>query len=139
MSMTDARLGDRGRRAKAESRERRISSRLPLSLEVGVKETPHCTQRATLIDISAVGCRLHTGFALKPNLKTAVLVSGFEPMRATVVWYQNGDAGLRFVKRLHPSVVGHLVSQSASPRSLEVSILRSFFGEEAEGQAAPGR
>jgi len=124
---------ERGRR-KVERSDRRASSRLQLSLDVGVKETPLCTQRVRLIDISAVGCRLHTGFLLKPNLRTAVIVNGFEPIRATVVWYRNGDAGLRFAKRLHPSVVGHLVNRSDSPRSLETSILRSFLGEDSAGE-----
>jgi hypothetical protein len=131
--MTGSGQGDRGRR-KVEPRDRRMASRLQVSLEVGVKETPLCIQRVTLVDISTIGCRLHTGFALKPNLRTAVIVNGFEPMRATVVWYRSGDAGLHFVKRLHPSVVSYLVSQSASQRSLEACILRSFLGEEPAGE-----
>lgn len=116
-------------RERSAPRDRRSAARLPLIVEVGVKETRFCVQRAALIDISASGCRLHTGFPYKIGQDTAVIIPGFRPFPAQIVWSGEGDIGLRFAKSLHPSVVAHILGKSIPVESLSLCILRSFFGK----------
>ena len=88
--------------------DRRTALRWSVDLVVKFREHKSCTLPVKLIDVSVTGCRLQTGFRLKSKEDAMIVLPGFEPLVARIVWNHDGQTGLRFVVPLHRAVVEHI-------------------------------
>jgi len=64
-----------------------------------------------LQDISAGGFQIFHTESMQPNDHVVTRLPGLEPIGATVAWAEEGRAGLRFDRALHPAVFELLLTR----------------------------
>lgn len=63
-------------------------------------------------DVSTEGIRMSVIHSLKVGDRLFVTLPGIESMEAEVAWEKEFELGCRFIKPLHPAVLGMLVGHS---------------------------
>jgi len=103
--------------------------RWPVDLPARIQEQRSCAFDIRVLDLSLTGCRLWAGFRLRPLARAKLIVDGFAPFGATIMWSEHWFAALRFDQPLHLSVLRHLVA--CHPPGLEEPIIPRSGGESA--------
>lgn len=88
--------------------DRRTALRWSVDLIVKFREHKSCILPVKLLDVSITGCRLETGFKLKSKEDAIIVIPGFEPLVARIVWNRDKQTGLRFVVPLHRAIAEHI-------------------------------
>ncbi|HET9511022.1 MAG TPA: PilZ domain-containing protein [Sphingomonas sp.] len=92
--------------------------RWPVKIAAELFEAGTCWLPVTVLDLSADGCRMHTGFRVRPGRSARLRVPGLAAIAATIEWSEDWHAGLRFAQAIHPSVLYHLASHYRAPREV---------------------
>lgn len=92
--------------------DRRRNARLVVDLDGDVRGSGHRGRGVRVLDVSVIGCRI-VGGAFRVGDRVYVRVWRIGPLLATVAWAQDGEAGLRFDRGLHPSVLDHVAKLGA--------------------------
>jgi len=76
---------------------------------------PAAPNSATILDISAEGCRIKiaNGVLVTGSTVLLELMQGFHAI-GTVVWKKNDEAGVKFEEGIHPSLVDHVSNHWAA-------------------------
>ena len=87
--------------------ERRFSERISMHLS-GLARVAGRSERVTISDLSAEGCRLVTSHGFVEVGDSVALKFTEIRIRGDVVWQCGREVGLQFHSRLHPAIVAHL-------------------------------
>jgi len=90
--------------------------RWPVKILAELQEAGSCWLPVTVLDLSADGCRMHTGFHVRPDRTARLRIPGFAAIAATIDWSEDWHAGLRFDQPIHPSVIHHLAAHYRAVR-----------------------
>lgn len=63
-------------------------------------------------DISESGCQIRACAELEEGSRITLAIPSFTSFEAEVMWAEDDAMGLRFIKRLHPMILGRLLEQS---------------------------
>jgi hypothetical protein len=87
----------------------RRRERVPLQVEVQLRRSGQRHYRVSVQDVSIEGCRLE--FIERPRLDETVWVKfdQLDSIEANVCWVTGHDAGVEFVRPIHPAVFDALV------------------------------
>ena len=80
-------------------------------------------------DLSTDGFMIHCPLDLEPGAGVWLKLTGFAPMKAEIVWAQDGKAGCRFALPLYPAVLELIIASQARPRA------KRLFTPPVPGQA----
>lgn len=108
------RLHSIGKRWGANQVEVRSLERLEANRVVSCR-VPAAPNSATILDITAEGCRIKiaNGVLVAGGTILLELMQGFHAI-GTVVWKKNDEAGVKFERGIHPSLVDHVSDHWAS-------------------------
>ncbi|WP_294293475.1 PilZ domain-containing protein [uncultured Sphingomonas sp.] len=90
--------------------------RWPVEIAAELHEAGSCWLPVKVLDLSADGCRMHTGFHVRPGRTARLRIPGFAAFAATIEWDEDWHAGLRFDQPIHPSVIYHLAARYRATR-----------------------
>lgn len=91
--------------------------RWPVEIAAEMFEAGSCWLPVTVLDLSAAGCRMHTGFRVRPGRAAKLRLPGFAAVATTIEWSEDWHVGLRFTHPIHPSVLYHLAARYRAKRS----------------------
>ena len=89
----------------------RGSERKSLEAEIIVRRVGQTNYRLSVRDLSPSGCRINLVDRPRVGEPMMVKFDGLETMEAEVCWVEDYDAGLRFVREIHPAVFGLLLAR----------------------------
>ena len=89
----------------------RKSARVELRADVELRRAGHNNYRVHLYDMSPHGCKVE--FVTRPKLDETVWVKidGLESLEALVCWVNGFEAGVEFVRPIHPAVFDFLINR----------------------------
>lgn len=85
-------------------RKGRSSTRHRAATTAGLKAFRGPAERVRVVNISTDGCGFEARWPFQTNMMVLLKLPGLETWPATVIWYEQGRGGLRFVRKLHPKV-----------------------------------
>ncbi|MES3152021.1 PilZ domain-containing protein [Sphingomonas faeni] len=94
------------------STDDRTLNRYVTEIPVALREGSSCYYKVSTVDISCCGCRLHLGYTATAGQVVTLYFAGFAPVRATIIWSADRQAGVKFVNAFHLSVLRHLIAAS---------------------------
>lgn len=90
--------------------------RWPVEIPAMVQEGQICALDVTVVHLSVTGCRFWAGYRLTPGRHAKLIIAGFAPIKAKVMWSEKWFAALHFDAYLHASVVDHLRARYPAER-----------------------
>ncbi len=99
--------GDDGRRS-----ERRL-----VNMAADLEDPGSRRADVEVADLSKHGFMIRCAIALEPKAIVWLKLAGFEPMKAEVIWMEDGKAGCRFCTPLYPAILD-LIIQSQPAREI---------------------
>lgn len=103
----------------SEHRERK-AERSPTEIPAGVRERGRSGLDIEVVDFSTHGCRIEYRGVLIIGAHAWLNLPDLESWHARVAWMSEGQAGLDFVKPLHPAVARRVIAEgSASPDAVD--------------------
>jgi len=69
-----------------------------------VRQLKQPSEMIHVVDISPVGCGFRSRWPFFAGARVWLGLPGLESWPATVVWYEDGNGGMRFERPLHPLV-----------------------------------
>ena len=94
--------------------EGRRALRRPLQLEAVLRNCSQGRFTAVICDISEYGCALRRTRPISVGSYLTLTIPSFMSLGGVTVWTDADHIGVRFIERLHVSVVDHLVTLHAS-------------------------
>jgi hypothetical protein len=90
----------------------RSTDRKPVKAEVLLRRTSHSGYRVRAFDLSPLGCRCE--FIERPRIGERLWVKfdGLEALESEVRWIREADAGVIFVRPIHPAVFDMVLQRS---------------------------
>ncbi len=88
----------------------RAAPRRTVSLPAHLRDAEQSRFDLEMTDVSAVGFRATTPFALEPEAAVWLTLPGLAPIEAKVTRRQAGQYACVFTRPLHPRVLEHLVA-----------------------------
>lgn len=113
--------------------ERRLDKRHRIRVTGGIRPVRGRMIPVEVTDLSATGCRIDTDL-FRPGEMVWIAVPPLAPMMAWIQWRRGGQAGLRFERALHRSVLAHLVQRHRPPGGSRDDRLRPVPAPVAAGQ-----
>lgn len=99
---------------KSDFTERRRQGRAPLRLPVSLRERGRTALPASVLDFSALGCRVE-GLITGPGQEQVwIKLPGLESLAAYRMWSAGALAGLAFERPLHPAVAARFMPAAGS-------------------------
>ena len=89
----------------------RGKERKPLVAEIVVRRVGQANYRLGVRDLSPSGCMINVVDRPRVGEPMMVKFDGLETLEAEVCWVKDYDAGLRFVREIHPAVFGLLLAR----------------------------
>jgi hypothetical protein len=94
--------------------ERRGAARHPVYLEALYRGRGQSAAPVTVLDLSALGCRIEGLYSLPEGSCGWLKLDGLEAIYLRVTWARDTFAGMQFETRLHERVLERLVASSAA-------------------------
>lgn len=99
---------------KSDFTERRRQGRAPLRLAVSLRERGRSSLPASVLDFSALGCRVEGLIASPGQEQVWIKLPGLESLMAQRMWSAGSLAGLAFDAPLHPAVAARFMPAAGS-------------------------
>ena len=93
----------------------RGAERRVVNLAADLREEGSQLADVEIADLSTDGFSIRCPLDLEPGALVWLKLSGFAPMRAEVIWAQDGKAGCRFGTPLYPAILDQIVAGQAKP------------------------
>jgi hypothetical protein len=92
-------------------RERRRARRFPSMIRGVLRHFKRGAEFIELVDISTDGCSFASRWPFEVGGRVFLGLPGLEPWMGTIVWYEEGQGGIRFDRPLHPGVAQRFAAQ----------------------------
>ena len=99
---------------KSDFTERRRQGRAPLRLAVSLRERGRSALPASVLDFSALGCRIDGLITGLGQEQVWIKLPGLESLTAQRMWSAGPQAGLAFEQPLHPAVAARFMPAPGS-------------------------
>ena len=93
----------------------RGAERRVVNLAADLREEGSQLADVEVADLSTDGFMMHCPLDLAPGALVWLKLSGFAPMKAEIVWAQDGKAGCRFSTPLYPAILDQIIAGQAKP------------------------
>ena len=100
--------------ARVETAEDRVSPRLPVEMDAGLRQRGAHGVAIQIVDLSTHGFRAATHLDLAEGADVWLRLPGLEACQAKVVWVKGYVIGCAFARPLHPAVLEMIVGKSAA-------------------------
>ena len=97
--------------------ERRV-----VNLAADLREEGSQVADVEVADLSTDGFMMHCALDLPPGTLVWLQLSGVPPMKAELIWAQDGKAGCRFSTPLYPAILEQIIASQVKPG------IRRLFG-----------
>ncbi len=87
-----------------ENHENRGAPRRRANQMASLRQRKAPPEMIQVLDISPAGCGFRSRWPFLAGTRVWLSLPGLETWAATIVWYDNGNGGLRFDNPLHPLV-----------------------------------
>jgi len=95
------------------SSERRRVERFPSMIRGVLRHFKRGAEFVDLVDISTEGCGFTSRWPFEVGARVFLGLPNLEPWMGTIVWYEEGQGGVRFDRPLHPAVAQRFAAQIA--------------------------
>lgn len=99
-----------------EFHERR-AERFTTDIAAGVRERGRSRIDIEVVDLSTHGCRIEYKGMLVVGAQAWLTLPGLEGWSARVAWMKEREAGLDFLRPLHPAVAARVIGAGGTPRT----------------------
>jgi len=89
----------------------RQAPRRPVAIPVRLSSSAMKPLRATVSNVSRMGCRLDVRCRFAPGAALLVTIPDLSPLSATIVWSRERQAGVRFSRPLGAAVLDRLIAR----------------------------
>jgi hypothetical protein len=93
----------------------RGAERRVVNLAADLREEGSQLADVEVADLSTDGFMIHCPLDLAPGALVWLKLSGVAPMKAEVIWAQDGRAGCRFSTPLYPAILDLIIAGQARP------------------------
>ena len=93
----------------------RSAERRVVNLAADLREEGSQHADVEIADLSTDGFQMHCPLDLEPGATVWLKLSGQPPMKAEIIWAQDGKAGCRFTVPLYPSELDQIIANQSKP------------------------
>ena len=93
----------------------RGAERRVVNLAADLREEGSQVADVEVADLSTDGFMIHCSLDLAPGAVVWLKLAGVAPMKAEIVWAQDGKAGCRFSTPLYPSMLDQIIANQSKP------------------------
>lgn len=91
--------------------ERRGGRRHRSNMMAVVRQRKRPNETIHIVDLSSEGCGFRSRWPMPVGARVWLGLPGLETWAATVVWFEDGQGGMRFERPLHPLVAARFASK----------------------------